>query len=336
MEVVPLLWIGGLYATTPLKHRDPTSSNWKLLLSEAGFEITESIDDAEILVVVDIKESEMKRVRKARSEDKTLVLIRHEPIEVLPSNYMFKHVSLFDSVIDCGADPNRSPLSILRPQFWPSRDIEDSVDRCHQRIVILNSNQLGLIKGELYSLRRRCIYELPQVDLYGRSWNISTSKKVIELCYRITQLFKYRKMLHIASVRYWFKKPIYLVMSPDEKIDVMSRYKYALVIENSMDYMTEKLFDAFFAGCIPIYVGPPAVNFGIPEDLFIQALPNLIDIDRSIELAFEMNYSMWNKRMTKWINDSDLRHKWSMENSVKQFQIHIQSVIQKSNKSDVA
>lgn len=50
--------------------------------------------------------------------------------------------------------------------------------------------------------------------------------------------------------------------SISDKWDVLSRYKYSIVIENCSypNYWTEKLADCFLAGCYPIYYGCTNVN----------------------------------------------------------------------------
>ena len=50
--------------------------------------------------------------------------------------------------------------------------------------------------------------------------------------------------------------------SISDKWDVLSRYKYSIVIENCSypNYWTEKLADCFLAGCYPIYYGCTNIN----------------------------------------------------------------------------
>jgi hypothetical protein len=52
---------------------------------------------------------------------------------------------------------------------------------------------------------------------------------------------------------------------------VMRGYKFAIAYENAIfpGYVTEKIFDAFFAGCVPIYLGAPNVTDYIPAETFI-------------------------------------------------------------------
>jgi Glycosyltransferase family 10 (fucosyltransferase) C-term/Fucosyltransferase, N-terminal len=58
------------------------------------------------------------------------------------------------------------------------------------------------------------------------------------------------------------------------KLDVISRYKFTIAFENarSSDYVTEKLFDAFWAGSVPIYFGAPNVEKFVPgNDCYVDA-----------------------------------------------------------------
>jgi hypothetical protein len=52
-----------------------------------------------------------------------------------------------------------------------------------------------------------------------------------------------------------------------EKVDVMRKYKFCVAMENSIrqDYMTEKMWDALVAGCIPIYLGNSNAEYVVPN-----------------------------------------------------------------------
>ncbi|BDA50568.1 probable alpha-(1,3)-fucosyltransferase 10 [Coccomyxa sp. Obi] len=53
----------------------------------------------------------------------------------------------------------------------------------------------------------------------------------------------------------------------EDKIDIYRRHKICIVIENSLvtDYVTEKLYDAFVAGCVPLYLGAPNIADVLPD-----------------------------------------------------------------------
>ena len=53
----------------------------------------------------------------------------------------------------------------------------------------------------------------------------------------------------------------------DTKIDTLRRYKFCVAVENSEmpHYVTEKIFDSFVAGCVPVYFGAPNIYDYIPH-----------------------------------------------------------------------
>lgn len=58
----------------------------------------------------------------------------------------------------------------------------------------------------------------------------------------------------------------------DDKLATMARYRFNLCYENASNlrgYLTEKIFDAFHAGCVPIYLGAPDIAELIPPSAFI-------------------------------------------------------------------
>lgn len=56
------------------------------------------------------------------------------------------------------------------------------------------------------------------------------------------------------------------------KHEVFGRHRFSICYENAQGfagYITEKLFDSFAAGCVPVYWGAPNVTDSIPLDCFI-------------------------------------------------------------------
>jgi hypothetical protein len=58
-----------------------------------------------------------------------------------------------------------------------------------------------------------------------------------------------------------------------DKVATLSKYRFALCFENTAfpGYVTEKIFDCFAAGCIPIYLGAPDIRDLVPAGAFIDA-----------------------------------------------------------------
>jgi hypothetical protein len=118
---------------------------------------------------------------------------------------------------------------------------------------------------ELYSEREKAIkwYQQNSVtdfDLYGVGWDryqfsVPFISKILN------------RLLPIKSKEYTSYKG-----KVKSKHDVMKNYKFAICYENiygDNGYITEKIFDAFAAGCVPVYLGAPNVKDYIPEACFI-------------------------------------------------------------------
>lgn len=120
--------------------------------------------------------------------------------------------------------------------------------------------------NELYSERLKAIkwfekYHPQDFDLYGIGWNRFFFKKPLTFFNRFQFIEK------IAAKRF----PSYKGVIQSKK-DTICKYKFAICFENAKNisgYITEKIFDCFFAGCVPIYWGAPNITNYIPKECFI-------------------------------------------------------------------
>lgn len=109
----------------------------------------------------------------------------------------------------------------------------------------ISSNLVPQFSHELYSERQKVIQYFEQhldegFEFYGRGWPTGT----------------------YATYR----------GSIENKLDTLKNYKFAFCYENSDNiegYITEKIFDCFIAGCVPIYWGAPNVTQYIPKECFV-------------------------------------------------------------------
>jgi hypothetical protein len=90
-------------------------------------------------------------------------------------------------------------------------------------------------------------------DLYGRGWSDTSTLSGAEAS--------------AVARSYRGEVPVF------EKVSTLSGYRFALCFENTAfpGYVTEKIFDCFAAGCIPIYLGAPDIKGLVPPGAFIDA-----------------------------------------------------------------
>jgi hypothetical protein len=293
-----------------------TEIGFKNSLIKAGFMICESLKDADALVLIDMDIDLLKYAHKSAVGQLPIIFIRSEPIVVWPANYNSKAISLTSKLIDVGRHGGVSNSGIPYPQKWHQNlEFREVVSTRNEAVVLMNGNKLSFIKGEMYSTRRVCIFNLPNLDLYGTGWDISFVRKLLVFVAEFRLASKNRIWPRLSNSRRWLKQPTNWKGAPESKIETLSRYKYTLVIENSMDALTEKLFDALFARCIPVYVGPAVDKFQIPDSLVVQVEPNMISIKKGIEIASAIDYEEWKARVNTWLLQDEVFNKWSAENA---------------------
>lgn len=127
------------------------------------------------------------------------------------------------------------------------------------KLVLINSSHKPLLKkDELYSKRIDIISLLSKtnsIDLYGRGWGKWYSRSNLWKPY----------WSNISSILNAYKG------SCISKYEVLKDYNFAICFENMImpGFISEKIFDCFYSGTIPIYLGDPNISDTIPSDTFI-------------------------------------------------------------------
>jgi hypothetical protein len=240
----------------------------------ADYVIANNVDVKDAFIITEILTPWTKELIK-RGAKRHILLCMETPsfawkfyarLKKISSHYKY-------SFLFSGSKLKVSEQTIFIPIIFPQPDFNSNIflsnsweNRSH--LTLINSNQIRRVykplhifyslfdkslRSELYTLRLKLIYffhKSGKFDLYGRNWE----KKI----------FGISKKYHKAALSVYKG-------SVEDKIATMSNYKFALCIENIVypGYITEKIFDCLFAGCIPIYYGAPDVQDYIPENCYI-------------------------------------------------------------------
>lgn len=147
---------------------------------------------------------------------------------------------------------------------------EISIPFSDKRLVtLISGNKLVSHPNELYTKRREAIswFENNHIDdfeFYGIGWDsFVTHNKLVNFLFRKPPL----KYLTSSFVNF----PSYKGRV-ESKIDVLSQYKFTICYENAQKiegYITEKIFDCFFAKTVPVYWGAPNIDEFIPKGAYV-------------------------------------------------------------------
>lgn len=214
-------------------------------------------------------------------------LIKPEMYKALPElTTIFEEVYVHNTVGACYS-LNHVSRERLRPFFWPQPfdDIQpqywNRIDRKNKLVAIAGNHNPRFRKPELYSERIKAIAELSErkgIDLYGRGWEKWWSRQSLWWAY-----WRYRRAI---SINYRG--------GCDSKWNTLSEYRFSLCFENMpMDgYITEKIFDCFYAGTIPIYRGASNIKTIIPDGAYID-MRNFNTYDEMLDYVQSMSHDQW-------------------------------------------
>ena len=90
------------------------------------------------------------------------------------------------------------------------------------------------------------------------------------------------------------------------KKEVLERTKFLICYENIAEqpgYITEKIFDAFFSGCVPVYWGASNILQYIPQECFIdrKRFKDTKDLYRYLKGISETEYINYQKNIRKFL-----------------------------------
>lgn len=181
------------------------------------------------------------------SAAKRSFLIMCEPPTVLQYNWDRSLHTRFDRIFtydDSLVDGGRY-IKWLPPNPFPETALQFRTEEKTKFCVMIVGAKSSSYPGELYSERLRVIrwfekHQPQRFDLYGHRWPKE----------------------HFPSYR----------GSPTHKREVMGDYRFSICYENMAGlpgYVTEKIFDSFFNGVVPVYWGAPNIEEYVPESCFI-------------------------------------------------------------------
>lgn len=288
---------------------------WNTLYSECrkkGIEIITldkviDFDEINYFVFADFPRLNNPIVSKALQSKIPKILIIEEGPLVHEDNWKLENHNLFDYIFTWNDDfVDNKKYFKFNVHYLEKTFIEIDLKAKQKLCVMVARNKRAWGKGELYSERRKIIRFFEKkhpndFDLFGEGW---------DMFYFPSNIFFLR--LFNGSKLFWFRsrlKEKYVSWKGkiENKINTVSKYKFSISFENSIGptgYISEKIWDSFFSGTIPIYIGAPNVLNHIPKNCFIdyRDFDNLDDLYYFINNISDDEYMKYFENFNEFLN----------------------------------
>ena len=288
------------------------------------------------MIAINHNSSSYKKFVKQGYGPERCILIRTEPESVFPAQYSPRVENKYGLILSPGKI-NESPIT---HQFYEFQDIHGgpgfremntrqlvtlsiknsnfNLDRWKNRkinVAMIASNKFSPLRVNGYKLRREIARNIHPggIIIYGKYWNDNLLHKL--------NLFVRMYILNLRNFTLPFlditqlksSRGINALGEVESKSIILPEIKFLLVIENSMNVLTEKLFDAMVMGAIPIYVGPNLDAFGIPQATYISVNPNSNEICRVISELNILEVATYLDEIRKFITSEYFFNTWCDE-----------------------
>jgi hypothetical protein len=232
---------------------------------------TEPLESYDAIVFMDFPTFKNKYFRQLISNKfKNVYLIIFESEVIRPDNWNVENHKYFKKIFTWNDEfvDNKKYFKINVPSKIPM-DLDFDLSKNKNKLcTMIIGHKFKSHPLELYTKRVKAIRWFEQnnpedFDLYGIGWD----KHYFKFKGSLSMLNRFEVLTKLLKPKY----PSYKG-AVKSKREVLQKYKFAICYENARDisgYITEKIFDCFFAGCVPVYWGAPNVTEHIPADTFI-------------------------------------------------------------------
>lgn len=214
------------------------------------------------------------------------VLVLWESSVTRPSNYKQSNLDNYNFIFTPSSKwiSGENVFTFHWPQGIRSQSTRNEVGfhLRDSRTIVLQNNKFSFVDGEMYTLRRNIIKVFGEnLVVHGKGWSSlgSTLRGLLNASKNFPIFYGNFRFSNQSNL--WIQPRNYRGIALD-KITELEKYKFTIVVENSRDYLSEKLIESLWAGCCVFYVGPPLLDFGIPL-VAIECPPDADEIKRKYD-----------------------------------------------------
>jgi hypothetical protein len=321
----------------------------KNALNALGLEESKTLK-SDLVIFVNYSRKFLKKVKKHRPKR---VLIRLEPKAVLPVQYKKRIEKSFDLIITPGGqvdakskfigwpykydlNPSKPATSYTSLESVIKRSIDEGlfeIEKWSTRknaLVLVAANKVSPTSKSNYRIRRHLAKNLSPklLYVYGPLWRTSIITLIIHRIKVMAYSIRTGYFPNIIEIYgNLFTKYSSFVNEPEDKHKVIRKYKYSLVIENSSEYCSEKIFDAMINGSIPIYVGPRNYQIHLPNNLYLWCGGSIDELELLVETFTDKDSADMLKSMKNYLLSEEFSESWQSDKVYEKIAKEIKALI---------
>jgi alpha(1,3/1,4) fucosyltransferase len=261
---------------------------------EPRTQFTDDMLDGAYIIIFDgrLASSDLLKIPKEKR-----ILYLHEPPSIFPLAYEKEYHALYSKVFTWDREmvDNKKYFHFYSMPLPSFHMITNTTDFNNKKLCCLMANKKNPPHDQLDAARIAAIdffeYSAPnEFDLYGGgNWSPSLT------CYKGYTL---------------------------NKIETMKNYKFYLCYENTIDirdYISEKIFECFQAGTVPVYWGACNVTDYIPKNCFIDRrdFASMNELYQYLKCMKKEEYQLYIDNIKQFLA-SDLVHEFSYDRFIEE------------------
>lgn len=260
--------------------------------------------DVELLTSNEIDEDEADFIfydnmpcKMPKYPEKSYVWIAEPPV-IYSRNFKYSSFKNFKKVFTWNNNyilkNSEKFIKLNYPQKFSPVDFD--ISKKEKLCALVAMNKVSTRKNELFSERIFAIewFEknaLDDFDLFGGGWEKGLHKRFLNFTYYAGVPKCYRGII-------------------ENKIEALKKYKFSICYENYKNnngYITEKIFDAFRASNVPIYLGEVEIEKYIPSGCYIKKadFKNYNELYKFLKNMDEKTYLGYLNNIQKYIESKE-------------------------------
>lgn len=268
--------------------------------SNTFFTLADTANKASFVIHIDPKKT-------TRIGDGKEILVQVEPEVVRPDLYTRKIFETYDYIIPISEErATRQGLD-----YWIELPIEiPSYKRTKREklkfAALVNEHKFSAVNRSKYGLRRDviklCNSKGIELSLFGKQWNEAKTIAFRRRLYALRMAINARSPISISECFGDLLYPFHSCGLMDPEGRGLQEFKYSIVIENDLDYVSEKIWKSLYAGSIPIYVGPNLEKYGMISELIFPSIDRASSVVEALERARKVNIFKWRVEVDKCLD----------------------------------